>query len=123
MNLLFLVTLIFEGILGLGFLLSPSMVMGTLGVTLDPVSTCLAKMFGAAIVIFAFLLWFARKSEDRFFRQAMVFSMFAYHLIILPLLVRMQLSVVVHALGWGAVGMHLILLAWSGYFLLRKQSG
>ena len=120
MNTLFLVALIVEGILGIGFLFLPATIMGLAGVTLDPIATFLGKMFGTAILTFSFILWFARKSDNQYFRKGMVFSMVAYNAIILIVLVSIQLSGIVNAMQWGTVGLHLILLVWFGYYLVKK---
>ena len=120
MDILFLVTLILEALFGLGFLFVPSLIVGLFGVTLDSTSTALARLFGSALICFPVLLWFARKSHQTEFKKGAVYSLITYYLISTILLVVARLARLMNALGWIAVGIHIILLAWFGYFLMKK---
>jgi hypothetical protein len=119
MNTLFLVAMIVEAIFGIGFLAVPGIMMGPLGVTLDVNATIFARLFGSTLISFSILLWLARKSSEAESTKPVVYSLFAYFLISSVILVMAQLAGVMNAMGWGVVGIHLVLLVWFGYFLVR----
>jgi len=120
MNTLFLVALIVEALFGLGFILVPGPMLAPYAVTLDEVGTVFARVLGAALMSFPILLWFARKSQNLEFRQAVIYSLFAYFLISTVVLVAAQLAGLINALGWIVVTIHVVFAFWFGYFLLRR---
>ena len=81
MNALFLVYLIAEVIFGVGFLLSPGLMMDPMGVTLDETSTTFARLFGSLIISIPVLLFFVRKSQSTEFRRAVVYCAYTYLLV------------------------------------------
>ncbi len=119
MNKLFKVTLIVEAIFGMGFVIAPGAMLGPFGVTLNAIATSFVRLFGSALISFSILLWFALKSNKSEFKKGLVYSMFAYFLVSTVLLVIAQLAGQMNALGWSVVGIHLVLLAWFGYFLVK----
>ena len=63
MNALFLVTMIIEGILALGFIFVPGVMLGQFGVTLNETATVFARLFGSALLSFPILLRYGRRSD------------------------------------------------------------
>ena len=119
MNKLFKVALIVEAIFGIGFVIVPGAMLGPFGVTLNAITTSFVRLFGSALISFSILLWFAYKSDKSEFKKGVVYSMFAYFLVSTVLLVIAQLAGQMNALGWSVVGIHLILLVWFGYFIVK----
>ena len=121
MNTLFLVYLIAEVIFGLGFLLSPGLMMDPMGVTLDETSTTFARLFGSLIISIPVLLYFVRKSESTEFRRAVVYCAFTYLLLSTIILLTTQLKGLMNSLGWGIVIIHFIFMVWFGYYLVNQR--
>jgi hypothetical protein len=122
MDTLFLVAMIAEAIFGLGLLLVPVGMFAPFGVILDVTATTFARLLGAAALSFAMLLWFARRSGRPEFKSGIVCSLFAYYLVSGALLVAMQIAGRMNALGWSVGGVHVLLLVWFGYFLVRRPA-
>jgi len=119
-NTLFLVALIVEAVFGIGFVLAPAAMLAPFGVTFNDIATAFARLFGSALISFPILLWFARKSETSEFKICVAYSMFAYYLVSTILLVMTQLAGLMNALGWIVIGIHVVLLVWFGYFIVKK---
>ena len=119
MNMLFLVALIIEAIFGLGFIFIPATMIEPYGVILNETGTTFARLFGSAILCFPVLLWFARKSENREFKKAAIYTLLFYFLISGIILVIAQTAGLMNALGWAIVGLHLILVIWFGYYAVK----
>ncbi len=120
MRTLFLVTLVLEALVGIGFLLAPAVLLGPFGVTLTDIATPFARLFGSAVISFPILLWFARRSGNPEFKKGVVYSLFAYFLVSTVVLVVIQLAGLMNALGWGLIGIHAALSVWFGYFIVKK---
>jgi len=119
MNKLFKVALIVEAIFGIGFVIAPGAMLGPFGVTLNAIATSFVRLFGSALISFSILLWFALKSDKSEFKKGVIYSMFAYFFVSTVLLVIAQLAGQMNALGWSVVGIHLVFLAWFGYFFVK----
>jgi hypothetical protein len=120
MDTLFLVALIVEALFGIGFLVVPGPMLGPFGVTLNAAATTFARLFGSALISFPFLLWFARESDKPEFKKGVIYSLFAYYLLSTIILVITQLAGLMNSLGWIVIGIHVILLVWFGYFVIKK---
>ncbi len=121
MNALFLVYLIAEVIFGVGFLLSPGLMMDPMGVTLDETSTTFARLFGSLIISIPVLLFFVRKSQSTEFRRAVVYCAYTYLLLSTIILLVTQLKGLMNPLGWGIVMIYFIFMVWFGYYLINQS--
>jgi hypothetical protein len=119
MNTLFLVAMIVEAIFAIGFLAAPGPMMAPFGVTLDTSGASFARLFGSAVLALVVLLWLARKSSNMDFKKGAVTSMFVYYLVSGVIMLQVQLAGLMIASGWGIIGLHTILLACFGYYLLK----
>ena len=119
MNTLFLFSLIFEAIFGIGFILVPAKLLGPMGVILNDTATTFARMFGTAIISFTFLLFFARASEKIEFKKGVVRSMFVYYLLSSIVLLQTQLAGKMNAMGWSVVVLHFVFTLWFGFYLRK----
>jgi hypothetical protein len=120
MNTLFLISMIFETIFGIGFILVPNLLLGPMGVTLDEAATTFARLFGSAIISFPFILYFARKSTNFEFKKSVINSMFVYYIVSTILLIITQLNGQMNSMGWSIVVLHIIFTVWFGRFLFKK---
>lgn len=120
MTTLFVVTMVLQIIFGVGFVIAPGALLAPFGVVFDPVSKAFANLYGAGLIGFVVLLWFARKSESPELKMATVYSQFAYMLVGMVILLKIELDGLMNALGWIIIAEHLILLLWFGYFLVKK---
>jgi len=120
MNTLFLVAMIVEAIFALGFIFVPVTMMGQMGITLDEVATTMTRQFGSALLGFAILLWFARKSNNLEFKKGTIISLFTYFLVSGIVLVIAQFTVQMVPMIWSIVILHLIFVVWFGYYLVKK---
>jgi len=117
MNTLFLVSMIFELIFGIGFILVPAKLLGPMGVILNETAATFARLFGTAIISFPVLLFFARTSEKIEFKKGVVRSMFVYYLLSSIVLLQTQLAGKMNAMGWSVVVLHLVFTLWFGFYL------
>ena len=121
MNVLFIVSMIVEAIFGLGFVLAPDSVVNPLGVTLDEIGIIFARLFGSAILSFAVLLWFARKSDNAEFRLGVVTSMSVFYAMSAVLLLIAELNGLMNTIGWSVVALQAVLALWFYYFLVKMS--
>ena len=121
MNALFLVYLIAEVIFGVGFLLSPALMMDPMGVTLDETSATFARVFGSLIISIPVLLFLVRKSQSTEFRRAVAYCAFTYLLLSTIILLITQLKGLMNPLGWGIVMIHFVFMVWFGYYIINKD--
>lgn len=123
MNALLMVAMLVEAVFGLGFILAPGALMGSMGLALDATAEALARLFGTAILSFAVLLWLARKAGSAPFQRGAVITLLTYYLLSGILFVILILGGLFNAMGWSTVILHFGLAAWCGreIFLARKR--
>jgi hypothetical protein len=119
---LFIVHSIVALIHGGGFVLVPKALMSLYGVSLaDTSATYVARLFGAALLIYCFVAWFARNAQDSEARQAITLGFFLTGIIGFVVSLVGQLSGVMNALGWLVVGLYLVIVGVGyGYFHFVK---
>jgi hypothetical protein len=107
---------------GGGFVLAPKPLMSLYGVSLaDAEATFIARLFGAALLIYCFVAWFARDAEDSVARRAIVLGFCLTGIIGFIVSLLGQLSGVMNALGWLVVGLYLVLIGVGyGYFYFMR---
>ena len=121
MNALFLVSMFFGAIFGLGFILFPGTVLDPLGATIGETATVFARLFGSAILSFVILLWSARKSLQAEFRLGVANSIFVFYVLIAVLLLIAQMKGQMNPLGWSVIVLHAALALGYGYFLVKGR--
>ena len=107
---------------GGGFTLAPKLFMSLYGISLaDSEAIFVARLFGAALLIYCFVAWFARDAEDSVARRAIVLGFFLTGIVGAIVSLLGQLSGVMNALGWLVVGLYLVLVGGGyGYFYFIK---
>ncbi len=103
---------------GGGFVLAPKLFMSLYGVSLaDPEATFVARLFGAALLIYCFVAWLARDAEESAARRAIVLGFFLSGIVGFIVSLQGQLSGVMNAFGWLVVGLYLVVAGVGyGYF-------
>ncbi len=119
MNTLFLVSLVVQTAFGLGFVLVPAWLMAPFAVTLDPVSTVFARLFGSALLALAILLASVRRVQEPWFRKAMVSAQTVYFALSLVVIMLALLGRLMNDLGWVLALLHAVLLVWFLVFARR----
>ncbi|OGO46825.1 MAG: hypothetical protein A2W37_11280 [Chloroflexi bacterium RBG_16_63_12] len=109
-------------VFGLAFVLVTGPLLSFYGITLDKAGTLVAQLFGAALIGFAVLNWFARGVTDREARQAIVLANLASDTVGFVMALIGQLAGVANALGWSTVALYLLLALGFAYFQFMKPS-
>ena len=117
---LFIVYAVVSAVFGLAFVFVPEASLALYGITLSPGGVPIARLFGAALLEFALLSWFARKAGDSEARQAIILAIFVGEVLGFVVALYGQLSGVVNALGWSTVAVYLFLAIGFGYFQLMR---
>lgn len=122
MRTLFNVNLVVAVLFGLGFVILPATLLDLYDVSLSDQGITVARLFGAAILSYPVLLWYAGRSDDAGFMMGASRTMFIYWLIGTVVLVIAQLDGQLNALfGWGTIGLHVVLLLWYVYYIFVKK--
>ena len=109
-------------VFGLAFVLVTGPLLSFYGITLDKAGTLVAQLFGAALMGFAVLNWFARNVTDREARQAILLANLASDTVGFVMALIGQLAGVANALGWSTVALYLLLALGFAYFQFMKPS-
>ena len=121
---LFIIHSVVALIHGGGFVLAPIALTSLYGVTLaDPDTVFITRLFGAGLLIYCFVAWFARDAEESDARRAIVLGFFLTGIIGFIVSILAQLAGVMNALGWLVVGLYLVLIgAGYGYFYFKNPN-
>ena len=122
LSTLFTLNAIVAVLFGLGFALVPATLVSLYGATLDAAGIYVARLFGAEVLGYATLTWFARNAEESGARRAIVLSCFVSWAVGFVCALIGQLSGVVNALGWSTVGLYLLFTLGYAYFQFMKPS-
>ena len=117
MNLrnLLVVSAVIGAVFGLAFLVASGPFAEIYGIKLDKAGMLLAQLFGAALIAFAVLNWFARNVTDPEARQAVVLANLTGDVIGFVVILIGQLAGIANALGWSSVGIYLLLVLGFAY--------
>ncbi|MBF8284526.1 MAG: hypothetical protein HW378_3441 [Anaerolineales bacterium] len=109
-------------VFGLAFVLVTGPLLSFYGITLDKAGTLVAQLFGAALIGFAVLNWFARGVTDREAQRAILLGNLASDTVGFVMALIGQLAGVANALGWSTVALYLLLALGFAYFQFMKPS-
>ena len=119
---LMVVTAVVAAIFGIAFVLASGPLMSLYGATLNPAGMVIAQLFGAALIGYAVVNWFARNAKgDEALRAIVLANLVADTIGFIAALLG-QLSGATNALGWSTVVIYLLLAAGFGYFQFMKPS-
>lgn len=106
--------------LGLAFLLLPWFVLPIFGVEPASGTVFIAQLFGAAIIGFAAMAWFAKDTRDPPSVRALLVGFLIFDAFGLIITILTVLAGVVNVLGWLVAGLFLALSLMRIYFLFAN---
>ena len=120
---LLVVSAVIATIFGVGFVVATGPLLAIYGITLDKTGTVVGQLFGAALIGFAVLNWFARNVTDPEARRAVVLSNLVGNLIGFVVILLGQLAGIANQLGWSNVAIYALLtLAWLYVQFMQRDS-
>lgn len=125
LNNLLVVSAVIGAVFGVAFLVASGPFAAIYGITLDRAGMLLAQLFGAALVGFAVLDWFARNVTDPEARRAVVLANLTGDAIGFVVILIGQLGGIANALGWSSVVIYLLLALAFAYvqFMQPRNAG
>jgi len=121
LSLLFTLNTIVGLLFALGFLIIPEQLISLYGAPTSPATVYVARLFGALILGFITILWFARNSEESEARSAIVTGGFVGWVIGLIAALIGQFSGAVNNLGWINVLIYFLFALDYGFFKFVKK--
>ena len=120
---LLVVSAIIATIFGVGLVVATGPLLSIYGITLDKAGTVVGQLFGAVLIGFAVLNWFARDVTDPAGRNAVVLGNLAGDAVGFVVILLGQLAGVGNTLGWSNVAIYLLLtLAFAYFQFMQRES-
>ncbi len=116
---LFLVNAIVAVLFALGFLLIPEQVLALFAMSVSEQGIVIARLFGAALLGYALITWFARSATGEMARN-LVLSLLVAFAVGSVVLVLGQLRGLANGLGWIAVAIYVLFTLGYAYFYFLK---
>jgi hypothetical protein len=107
-------------VFGVAFVFVPKQVMGLYDVVLEQGGVFMTQLFGAAFILIAIMLFFARKDKGSQALNAIVLAVFIGDFVGFVVALIGQMSGFINMLGWITVALYFILAAFFGYFFFKK---
>jgi hypothetical protein len=120
LKVLFIITAIVAIVFGVVFVIIPAQLYSLYGIESGAGLDYMGQLFGAALIGFGLIAWFARKAADSDARKAVVLSFFIADGIGFVISLIGQLNEIVGPLGWLTVAIYLLLSIGFGYFQFSK---
>jgi hypothetical protein len=121
LNVLFTLNTIVGLLFALGFLVLPEQLISLYGIAPNPATVYLGRLFGALILGFISILWFARNSGESEARHAIVIGGLVGWGVGLIAALLGQFTGAVNNLGWLNVVIYFLFALDYGYFLFVKK--
>jgi hypothetical protein len=119
---LLVVSAVIAAIFGVGLVITTGPLLAIYGITLDKAGTVVAQLFGAVLLGFAVLDWFARNVIDPEARRAVVVGNLTGNAVGFVVILLGQLAGIANALGWSNVAIYLLLaLAWAYVLFIQRE--
>jgi hypothetical protein len=115
----FLVNAVVAVLFGLGFVIIPATVLSWYGVELAPAGLFVSRLYGSALLTFAFISLLVRRLPTSEALLAILLSFFLGDAIGFVLFLIFQLQGIANALGWSTVVIYLQLGLGFGYFYTK----
>jgi hypothetical protein len=122
LNTLLVINAVVSAVFGLGFVLVPGQVVSLYGIEESAALMYTGQLFGAALIGFAVLSWFARNATESEARRAIVLAFLIGDAVGFFVSLIGQVGEVVNALGWSTVGLYLLLALGFAYFQFMKPA-
>jgi hypothetical protein len=121
-NTFMLIYAVVSLIFGLGFVLTPGLVLSVYGVEADLSFRYIGQLFGAALISLGVLSWSVRSAGDSDVRKAVLSSLLVGEVLGFVLAVIGQITGALNVLGWSVVFVYLLLSAGLAYFRFASPS-
>ena len=108
-------------VFGLGFILSPGIILPIYGIEPNAAIIFLANLFGAVLISLALLAWLSRKFSANEARQVIILALLIGEALGLVLAFIGQINGVLNDLGWFIVLIYLIMTLGLAYFQFIKS--
>ena len=105
---LLVVAAVISALFGVAFVVATGPLLAVYGITLDKAGTLVAQLFGALLIAFAVLNWFARNVTDPQARQAVVLANLVGDGVGFVVILIGQLAGIANAFGWSTVAIYLL---------------
>ena len=117
------VAAILSFLFGIGFVLMPGQLVTLYNVALDDAGRYIAQLYGATLLGFGLLNWFARDFDGGSVQRAVLTAntLTAALGFVFSLIGQLGGVPEVNALGWSTVGLYLLLALGFGYTRLMRQ--
>jgi hypothetical protein len=120
LNILLAIAAVVAAVFGVAFVVATGPLLSLYGITLDKGGTLIAQLFGAALIGFGVLNWFARNVADREAQRTIVLANLSGDVVGFVMILIGQLQGVTNALGWSTVAIYLLLALGFAYFQFMK---
>ncbi len=118
---LLVVSAVIATIFGVGLVVATGPLLSIYGITLDKPGTVVGQLFGAVLIGFAVLNWFARDVTDPAGRNAVVLGNLAGDAVGFVVILLGQLAGVGNTLGWSNVAIYLLLTLAFAYVRFMQR--
>lgn len=122
LNTLFVVNFILALVFGLGLMFVPSTIADIYATELTPAGAFMGQLFGACLIGFAILSWFARGIAEFATRQIFALMFFVGYVLAFVISLLAQTKGVLNSLGWVNVVVYAVLAIGFGFFRFTKQT-
>ena len=106
-------------VFGVPMVLAPGWLFSYFGVALGSAGALPARSYGAAMLGYLMVCWFARNADKSDARKAIVVALFVYDLVGFVASLYAQLSGMMNGLGWVIVFIYLFFTVGFGCILMR----
>ncbi len=108
-------------VVGVALVLIPDTSMSWFGINLDAGGIYVGRMFGAAFLILAILLWTVKDVSSEAAQNDIVLAVFIGDTVGLVVALIGQLSNAVNSLDWLTIVVYFLLFFGFGYFLVQRR--
>ena len=109
-------------VFGIAFIAVPNELMSLYNVTLEQGGIYMTRLFGAAFILLAIMLFFAKKDTESQALRTFILAVFIGDIIGFVVALIGQLSGFINALGWATVAIYFFLAIGFGYYSFKKPS-
>lgn len=120
LNVLFNINAFVTCLFGFTFILTPATVLGRYGIDIDQISFLLTRLLGAVLLGYGLLAVYAGNIIDFEARKAIILPFFISNVIGFLVVLIIQISSMVNALGWLTAVICLFFAVGYGYFQFVK---
>ena len=122
LSTLLVINAIIALVYGLGFLLVPTTLLSSYGMTPGPTEALMAQFFGTTLILAGLVMWLMRNVADAAAQRAIVLAFLIADVIGFIIALSGMLSGVMNGVGWSAVIIYLLLAIGYATFQFKKPA-